>query len=338
MTRTPSRTRTRTTRSSEHAAHRPLMHSVHTSHLWLKVSPCVSFHVIHACAPVCCSLSVSPHPSFYFLVLFLLQLYLMSNSAPDEFSIEIHLCNSSLGSMVTLDYVTPLTVWSLWCGTPSMNSAQRRSEVHHVGRFLCACAALGIPANEHSPFVSAMWTRPWSFSHIDFCAGGRRFRKAHWCLIIHCGTPSCQSLQCRSAYKVCTFTGLPHRHWKISNENIQFMLAAKMPRRIAVFVVDCLRRKCGEHHRIQTFKSGQRMLGYEFYCYSLINKDCGTCSVWWWDVFYGGGIFTLSLAEVSSSSAFQALCLKIGVIATSMVLMTIEFGWLLQVRKELVEP
>ena len=33
----------------------------------------------------------------------------MSNSAPDEFSIEDLLCNSSLGSMVTLDYVTPLT-------------------------------------------------------------------------------------------------------------------------------------------------------------------------------------------------------------------------------------
>ena len=33
----------------------------------------------------------------------------MSNSAPDEFSIEDPLCNSSLGSMVTLDYVTQLT-------------------------------------------------------------------------------------------------------------------------------------------------------------------------------------------------------------------------------------
>ena len=96
-------------RSSEHAAHRLLMHSVHTSHLWLKVSPCVSFHVIHACALVSCFLSgLSPHPSFYFLILFLFQLYLMSNSAPDEFSIENPLCNSSLGSMVTLDYVTPL--------------------------------------------------------------------------------------------------------------------------------------------------------------------------------------------------------------------------------------
>ena len=115
MTRTPSRTRTRTTRSSEHAARRPLMHSGLTSHLWLKVSPCVSFHIIHACAPVCCSLSVSPHPSFYFLVLFFFQPYLMSNSAPDEFSIEDPLCNSSLGSMVTLDYVTPLTSHGLQC-------------------------------------------------------------------------------------------------------------------------------------------------------------------------------------------------------------------------------
>ena len=33
----------------------------------------------------------------------------MSTSAPDEISIEDPLCNSSLGSMVPLDYVTPLT-------------------------------------------------------------------------------------------------------------------------------------------------------------------------------------------------------------------------------------
>ena len=38
----------------------------------------------------------------------------MSNSAPDEISIEDPLCNSSLGSMVTLDYVTPLTASMLW--------------------------------------------------------------------------------------------------------------------------------------------------------------------------------------------------------------------------------
>ena len=34
----------------------------------------------------------------------------MSIPAPDVISIEDPLCNSSLGSMVTLDYVTPLTV------------------------------------------------------------------------------------------------------------------------------------------------------------------------------------------------------------------------------------
>ena len=35
----------------------------------------------------------------------------MSIPAPDEISMEDPLCNSSLGSMVTLDYVTPLTVY-----------------------------------------------------------------------------------------------------------------------------------------------------------------------------------------------------------------------------------
>ena len=89
----------------------------------------MSFHVIHACAPVCCSLSVSPHPSFYFLVLFLFQLYLMSNSAPDEFSIEDPLCNSSLGSMVTLDYVTPLTFST---GVHVEHRAGRRPAMLHM--------------------------------------------------------------------------------------------------------------------------------------------------------------------------------------------------------------
>ena len=35
-----------------------------TSHLWLKVSPCVSFHVIHACALVSCLLSGLSSPVF----------------------------------------------------------------------------------------------------------------------------------------------------------------------------------------------------------------------------------------------------------------------------------
>ena len=64
MARTPQSTLTCTMRSSEHAAHRLLMHSGHTSHLWLKVSPCVSFLVIHACALVCCLLSGLSSPVF----------------------------------------------------------------------------------------------------------------------------------------------------------------------------------------------------------------------------------------------------------------------------------
>ena len=141
-------------------------------------------------------------------------------------------------------------VWSLWFGTPWLNSAQRHSQVHHVGRFLRACAPLGIPAGEESPFDSAMWMHPlrcrlrqrWSFSHIDFSAGGGRPRKRTVVSFNHCGTPPCRSLQCRSSHNMCTFKRLTHRHWRICKQNNQSLLAAKLPRRIAVLVADCLRR------------------------------------------------------------------------------------------------
>ena len=111
-------------------------------------------------------------------------------------------------------------VWDLWSGTPSLNSVQRNSQALHVGRYLGACAALGIPAGEHSPYDSVFWKRPlrswlmqrWSFSHVVFCAGGGRFRKRTGMIFIHCGTPSYRSLHCRSAHRVCIFTGLPHHH------------------------------------------------------------------------------------------------------------------------------
>ena len=54
-------------------------------------------------------------------------------------------------------------VLGLWSGTPSLNSVQRNSQVLHAGRFLCACAALGISAGEHSPFDSSLRTRPLIF-------------------------------------------------------------------------------------------------------------------------------------------------------------------------------
>ena len=48
---------------------------------------------------------VSPHPSLYFFLQFLFQLFLMSTLVLDEISMEDPLCDSSFGSMVTLDYV-----------------------------------------------------------------------------------------------------------------------------------------------------------------------------------------------------------------------------------------
>ena len=110
MARTPESTLTCTMRSSEHAAHRPLMHSVHIALLAQGLVLCV-IHVIHACAPVSALLSVLflVSLSFYFFLQFLFQVYLMSTSAPDELSVENPLCDSSLGSMVTSYYVTSLT-------------------------------------------------------------------------------------------------------------------------------------------------------------------------------------------------------------------------------------
>ena len=43
-------------------------------------------------------------------------------------------------------------VLGLWSGTPSLASVQRNSQVLQVDRFLRACAALGVPTGEHSPF------------------------------------------------------------------------------------------------------------------------------------------------------------------------------------------
>ena len=111
MTRTPSRTRTRTTRSSEHAAHRPLMHSVHVAP-WLKYR--LVCHPCHPCMRTCgwcleLSVFFLVFLVFYLVSLFLFQHFLMSTSAPNERSMSNPLCDSSLGSVVTSDYVTPLT-------------------------------------------------------------------------------------------------------------------------------------------------------------------------------------------------------------------------------------
>ena len=76
--------------------------------LLAQVSPCVSFHVIHACALVFGCLSVFSSSLYFFLRSFF-HLFLMFTLVPDENSMKDPLCNSSFGSMVSLDYVTPDT-------------------------------------------------------------------------------------------------------------------------------------------------------------------------------------------------------------------------------------
>ena len=51
----------------------------------------------------------SLHPSFYFVLKSFFHLFLNPAMAPDENSMKDPLCNSSFGSMVSLDYVTPDT-------------------------------------------------------------------------------------------------------------------------------------------------------------------------------------------------------------------------------------
>ena len=75
-----------------------------------QVSPSVSFHIIHACAHVFgCLIAFSLHPSLYFFLKSFFHLFLMSTLMPDENFMKDLLCNSSFGSMVSLDYVTPDT-------------------------------------------------------------------------------------------------------------------------------------------------------------------------------------------------------------------------------------
>ena len=70
-------------------------------------SVCLRFHPwSSACALV---LECPLHPSLYFFLKSFFHLFLNPAMVPDENSMEDPLCNSSFGSMVSLDYVTPDT-------------------------------------------------------------------------------------------------------------------------------------------------------------------------------------------------------------------------------------
>ena len=81
---------------------------------WCHIAPVAQVRlvrVIHACAPVCCFLSVLFLVSFvlYLVSLFSFQPFLMSTSALNERSRSNPLCDFRLGTVVTSDYETPLT-------------------------------------------------------------------------------------------------------------------------------------------------------------------------------------------------------------------------------------
>ena len=77
------------------------------SHVAQVSSVCLYFHPwSSACALV---LECSLHPSLYFFLKSFFHLFLNPAMVPDENSMEDPLCNSSFGSMVSLDYVTPDT-------------------------------------------------------------------------------------------------------------------------------------------------------------------------------------------------------------------------------------
>ena len=99
-----------------------------TTHHWARCAPCVdesynlftpshwlkglavSFHLIHGHSHAHLFLSVVFFLlSFYLLFKSFFHLFLNSAMVPDENSMEDPLCNSAIGSMVSLDYVTPDT-------------------------------------------------------------------------------------------------------------------------------------------------------------------------------------------------------------------------------------
>ena len=145
---------------------------VHTSHLWLKSRPvCHSMSSMHA--HLCLVVWVfSLHPSLYFFLQFLFQLFLMPNLVPDEISMEDPLCDSSFGSMVTLDYVNPLTKTIHGRKVESPESTRQRVESSLLTKHNDRIAGKGITSMTHYKWFT------WKF----LCHKRWRFRmqKQQW--------------------------------------------------------------------------------------------------------------------------------------------------------------
>ena len=100
-------------------------------------SVCLRFHPwSSACALV---LECSLHPSLYLVLKSFFHLFLNPAMVPDENSMEDLLCNSSFGSMVSLDYVTPDTVVPAAATESVVQAATTESVVPGVTGFCDCC-------------------------------------------------------------------------------------------------------------------------------------------------------------------------------------------------------
>ena len=102
-------------------------------------------HPCHPCMRTCgwcLELSVFFLVSFVFYLVspFSFQPFLMSTSALNERSMSNPLCYSSLGSVVTSDYVTPLTQWANYSRRNPKRSAKY---VYHIGTLASSIARAG---------------------------------------------------------------------------------------------------------------------------------------------------------------------------------------------------
>ena len=99
-------------------------------HIGSRPRSVISPHPIHACA-LGCFLSVFFLLSFYLLPKSFFHLFLIPAMVPDENSMNDPLCNSAIGSMVSLDYVTPDT---LCVGqiTESPFQCRRNHRIKHI--------------------------------------------------------------------------------------------------------------------------------------------------------------------------------------------------------------
>ena len=136
-------------------------------------------------------------------------------------------------------------VLGMWCGTPSLDSVQRSSQVLQVGRFSRACAAFRIPAGEHNPFVSSLWKRPLlSRSEVLYML------ISVLAVVVFENAPVCCSfIVPRHPVVICNvvlsakFPPSQGYHISIGNilDNNQPSFSADMPHCVAVFVSDCSR-------------------------------------------------------------------------------------------------